>query len=470
MALEITGPFSRLQRVLIVGSCVLSLALLTAIETYLRPAISLGGLFLIPLLVAALCLSRYSIFALSILAAIGREYFGSTPWEPDGPARLGLSLVAFTGSSLFAGELIRNRRLSLDLVRTTQRETRLRLEAEQEARVLVESTPAAVITLDSDGKIAMANQAARQILRFSTDSPEGDSIENYIPMFASLLKSRQVMQLMRTMVEARGRRSDGEEFYLNACVSAYISASGPQLAAIFLDVTEQVRDRAEAGLQQLLANSRIIAGAVSHELRNLAAAAAVLHLNMSKLPLIHDSADYEALGTVIESVRKLSSADLSGSSEEEPEEWLDMLVLMGELRTIIAAKFAEASVQLSWEIASELPPVRANRSGLLQVLLNLAQNSCAALEGRWDGCLKITAYALPESVLIRFSDNGPGVSSAERLFQPFQAGASSTGLGLFVSRAIVRTFGGELHHTQRPGDCSFIIELPPAATLEDSRG
>ncbi len=336
--------------------------------------------------------------------------------------------------------------------------------------MLVESTPAAVITLDSDGKIAMANEAAREILRFTGDSPKGESIEKYVPMFATLLKSKQVMQLMRTMVEARGRRRDGEEFYLNACVSAYVSASGPRLAAIFLDVTEQERDRAEAGLRQLLTNSRIIAGAVSHELRNLAAAAAVLHLNMSKISDIHDSADYEALGTVIDSVRKLTSADVSESSEEGPDEWLDVAVLLSELRTIIVAKFAEASLRLDWEVAPELPPVRANRSGLLQVLLNLAQNSCAVLEGRPDGRLAIAAYVLPESVLIRFSDNGPGLSSAERLFQPFQAGASSTGLGLFVSRAIVRTFGGELHHTQRPGECCFIIDLPPAGTLENGRG
>ena len=46
--------------------------------------------------------------------------------------------------------------------------------------------------------------------------------------------------------------------------------------------------------------------------------------------------------------------------------------------------------------------------------------------------------------------------------QPFQPGASSTGLGLFVSRAIIRTFGGELHQTQQPGECSFIVELPGA--------
>jgi signal transduction histidine kinase len=72
----------------------------------------------------------------------------------------------------------------------------------------------------------------------------------------------------------------------------------------------------------------------------------------------------------------------------------------------------------------------------------------------------MTAYALEGTVVIRVSDNGPGIAAADRLFQPFQPGASSTGLGLFVSRAIIRTFGGELHQTQQSGECSFIVELP----------
>jgi C4-dicarboxylate-specific signal transduction histidine kinase len=88
------------------------------------------------------------------------------------------------------------------------------------------------------------------------------------------------------------------------------------------------------------------------------------------------------------------------------------------------------------------------------------KNSRAALQGTPHGRVRVVAYFLDGSVVIRISDNGPGITSAERLFQPFQPGASSAGLGLFVSRAIIRTFGGELHHLQPAGECSFIIELP----------
>lgn len=448
------------KRIVVLSSCVASVAILTIGERYVGPKAGLGGLFLFPLFVAATYLPRIGVLAFAIAIAGAREYFDTNPWEPSGPVRLTVSLVVFTAGGLLAAEFIRNRRLSMELVRKTREEEQLRLEAATEMRALVESSPAAFLVVDSDGTIAKANEAAHRLLGFDSDSLESDSVEKYIPVLATLVRSREAARLRATFVEARGRRLDGQDIYIHAWVSGFPTASGSRISAVLLDVTDQIRDREESGLRQLLTNSRIIAGAVSHELRNLAAAASVLHLNLQKIPDIQESADYQALGTVIESVHRLASTELSNSSEEIREEALEIPALLRELRTMVTPKFADAGVRLEWEIAADIPVIRANRSALLQVLLNLAQNSCDVLQGRADGRLLIAAYTLSETVLIRLSDNGPGISQAERLFQPFQTGASSTGLGLFVSRAVIRTYGGDLHHTQRPGECSFIIELP----------
>ncbi len=51
-----------------------------------------------------------------------------------------------------------------------------------------------------------------------------------------------------------------------------------------------------------------------------------------------------------------------------------------------------------------------------------------------------------EKVSIKFCDTGPGIPSIEKLFQPLQQGADATGLGLFLSRAFVRSFGGDLRY------------------------
>jgi signal transduction histidine kinase len=65
-------------------------------------------------------------------------------------------------------------------------------------------------------------------------------------------------------------------------------------------------------------------------------------------------------------------------------------------------------------------------------------------------------------VSVRVTDTGPGISSVPKLFQPFQEGAESTGLGLYISRAFVRSFRGELRHDPTTPGCSFVIDLAMA--------
>jgi two-component system, LuxR family, sensor kinase FixL len=459
MAIDLTGPVSRVQRFYVVISCALGIAAIAAADRYSGRMIPPGGFYLLPLAIAAAFVSRWSIFVLALATAVVSEYFGPYEWGPETPQRLAFSILAFTGVGLFAGELARNRRMAIALLQKTQEEARLRLDTVTEMRALLESSPVGYLTVDSQGKIGMANAAACRLLGFTADSPEGDPIEQYIPTLARLLESRQVVSLMQTMFEASGRRRTGEAFFSQAWVSSYNDTSGPRLAVVLSDVTEQIRNREESGLKQLLSNSRIVAGAVSHELRNLAAAASVLQHNLRKHANLNENRDFQALETVLESILKLSSTELAGASEEVLD-GLHVGDLLEELRTIISPSLEEAGIDAIWEIEESLPPVRANRSGLLQVFLNLTQNSRSALHNTPHGLVRVVAYFLDGSVVIRISDNGPGISSAERLFQPFQPGASSAGLGLFVSRAIIRTFGGELHHLQPAGECSFIIELP----------
>ena len=115
---------------------------------------------------------------------------------------------------------------------------------------------------------------------------------------------------------------------------------------------------------------------------------------------------------------------------------------------------------------AELPTVWADRSSLLQVLLNLTKNSGRALENADDKQIQISVAVERKRVLIRVTDTGPGIASTERLFQPLQKGADSTGLGLFLSRAFMRSFRGDLRHDPQSSGCCFVIELAVAGDTE----
>ena len=60
---------------------------------------------------------------------------------------------------------------------------------------------------------------------------------------------------------------------------------------------------------------------------------------------------------------------------------------------------------------------------------------------------------------VRFEDTGPGVKSPEKLFQPFARSGEASGLGLFVSRTILRSFAGDLRHEPRAQGSCFAVHL-----------
>ena len=61
--------------------------------------------------------------------------------------------------------------------------------------------------------------------------------------------------------------------------------------------------------------------------------------------------------------------------------------------------------------------------------------------------------------MIRFQDTGPGIAAPERLFEAFQPGADGSGLGLYVSRAVVRGYGGDLRFEPAESGSCFVVEV-----------
>ena len=121
MAINLLHPIKQTWRVLLLIGCLVLIALLVDAELYVGPETPLGGLFLVPLVVAAAYLPRWPIFLLAVATALAREYFGPNSLGPGTMERLALSTVAFAGVGLFSGELVRNRRMALELLQKVSR-------------------------------------------------------------------------------------------------------------------------------------------------------------------------------------------------------------------------------------------------------------------------------------------------------------------------------------------------------------
>jgi signal transduction histidine kinase len=64
-------------------------------------------------------------------------------------------------------------------------------------------------------------------------------------------------------------------------------------------------------------------------------------------------------------------------------------------------------------------------------------------------------------VRVRISDNGHGVREPANLFRPFVSGPSSSGLGLYLSRAMMLSFHGNLAYEPSASGATFIVEMIP---------
>lgn len=422
--------------------------------------VPLGFLYLVPMLIVGSVLGPLPIAAIAALCTVLAETFDDLTWSlKTGLSRDVLYFAAFVGAGLFVREVSRNRRAASEHLHEIELQSDARREAEEQLRVLIDSSPVAIITGDADGCVLMANEAAHRMLGVAQGNLSGKAIHRYLPSLANVSRHGDSQQIFRTVMQARGQREDGETFLADICFSTYRTNAGSRLTAIVIDASEELRTHEVSGLHQLLVGSRIAIGAVSHEVRNVCGAIAVIHQNLAQGGLLVGNKDFEALGNLVVALERIASVNLRQSTSRATE--VDLTALLDELKIVVAPLLQEEDIVAQWNVEPGLPLVWADRSSLMQVFLNLVTNSIRVLTDKSDGVFSVTAKSAGNQVLLEFVDNGGGVAQPENLFRPFQAGAEATGLGLYISRAFMRSFGGELRYQPLHGSACFIVSLTP---------
>src|SRR5208337_1164705 len=122
-------------------------------------------------------------------------------------------------------------------------------------------------------------------------------------------------------------------------------------------------------------------------------------------------------------------------------------------------------IRVHLDLAQVLPEISADAHQLQQVFLNLINNALdAILENGEDGDLWVRTDAEEHVVFIEFTDSGPGVKDASRVFDPFYTTkpvGKGTGLGLSICYGIITEHGGTILVKNQPtGGATFRVELP----------
>jgi two-component system, sensor histidine kinase len=151
--------------------------------------------------------------------------------------------------------------------------------------------------------------------------------------------------------------------------------------------------------------------------------------------------------------------------------------LLQSVRALMSAQALHKGLRLDLQMAAELPArVRLDAMRVRQVLFNLLANAVKFTE-QGDVSLRATVSADGRQLVFDVTDSGIGMDAAtlRRLFTRYGQGDASrsrrfggTGLGLEISRRLVRLMGGDITVSSEPGEGScFTVVLPCDAVSDD---
>lgn len=327
---------------------------------------------------------------------------------------------------------------------------------------VLDSGSDAVLAVDADARVTFANRAVESLLQRRPQEAVGNP-------FVWVMPEDQVVQALRDARQT-GERQDlvierpkGRFLQVSA---APIAGGGDWVAlVVFHDVTEA--KRVEDTRRDFIAN-------VSHELRTpLASIKSVVEtLQSGALDdkaaaqdfLARADAEVDRLVQMVTELLELSR--LESGQAPLAREPVDVARMLDQAVERMRPQAERKSLELTLEIAPDLPSIVGDAQRLEQAVVNLLDNAIKfTLEG---GSVQVSAQLVDRAVQVEVEDTGTGISAEKlpRIFERFYKGDRArgdrgTGLGLAVVKHTVEAHGGNISARSREGHGStFTFTLP----------
>lgn len=391
-----------------------------------------------------------------------------------------LFLLAVSLPVLFTAAGVHERRRAFSLL-VGEIEERRRME--ERFRLVVESTPNAMLMVNRAGEIVLSNQQTERLFGYRPGDLLGRSVDDLLPerLRANCAVHRQAFfanpktHSMGSGDELSARRADGSEFPVEIGLTPVDTGNGLLVLAAIVDITE--RKRAEEARRELVHASRLamlseFTATIAHEINQPLAAilsnadAAELLLESPLPPLdevrqiLADIRDDDLRASNV--IRKLRGLLRRGEFEREP---IEINSIVADVMVILRAEAQRRGVELRADLAPDLPGFLGDKIHLQQVLLNLIVNGMEAMaETKGSKQLSISTCQDDLQIQVSVSDTGPGVTP-QRLPQLFDRFFSTKkegmGMGLAISRSLVEEHGGRIWAESPPGKgATFRFCLP----------
>ena len=250
---------------------------------------------------------------------------------------------------------------------------------------------------------------------------------------------------------------------------------GGGIATLHMDVTERRAMEGQLRQAQKMEAVGQLTGGIAHDFNNILGA---MLGNLTLIePAVRSDADLHerwrrAMGAADRAARQVERLLAFSRRQRLAPEIVDVNALVSGMLDLLESSLGHG-VDLTTELAPELPVVRVDPGQLENTLINLVINARDAMQG--EGRISITtAYPGADAVEITVADTGCGIPPdlLDRVCEPFfttKPSGKGSGLGLSMVYGFVRQSGGELRIESEPGRGTRVhITLPVAAQGEDS--
>jgi two-component system, NtrC family, sensor kinase len=423
-------------------------------------------------------------------------------------------------------EVLRTRIADLEkALKSASEADRKRAEAEERLRqserryeAMAENLPLGIYrrTCGPEGKLVMVNQALVKMFGYDTAAEL-----LHLPM-AKLYYypdereafSRKLFS-HREVIREELKMKKRDETAIWVAVTARIICDNDGEPAFFDGIMEDITKRKEAEQvaslrqQQLLqadkmASLGILVSGVAHEINN-PAQFIVSHIAPLKkvwedvVPILdryaEENGDFLLAGqsywvrkgrvpdmfkNILEGTDRIKNIvnELRDYAKEHPANLKDLVDINAVLRSALSLLknlIKKSTTQFFVSYGKDLPPLVGDYQRIEQVIINLIQNACQALEGD-ESKIAVTTYfdKTEETLVLQVDDTGCGILTENmgRLTDPFfttKRSAGGTGLGLSISQTIVFEHGGELRFESEAGQGTTArMVLPPVRRPADN--
>ncbi len=315
---------------------------------------------------------------------------------------------------------------------------------------VLESVSAGIVSLDSNGIIRLANSTAEKLLHGDHDTIVGRMFRDVAPILAEVLENKQSHSVVQL--------GDGPD-PLTVAVK-FISGSQNDVVT-FEDISQQLADQRRAAWSDV---ARRIAHEIKNPLTPIQLAAERLQRRFGNKVTDDQAVFTQLTSTIVRQVGDLRNiVDEFSAFARMPKPVFRQESLVDIVgHAIFLFEVAHRQIKFSFNHLEPAPLLVCDRRQLGQAVTNILKNSVEAIEENLEdpatGHIEIDLITSETHVVIKFTDNGPGLpDERDRILEPYvTTRKTGSGLGLAIVRKIIEEHFAEISFDDADGGGTIV--------------